>query len=361
MFRPTKALIDLAALRHNYQLAQSLSSGGQALPIIKADAYGHGSVEVAKALEELAPAFGVACIEEALELRRAGILKPILILQGVFSADELLVAQRNDFWLMIGSENQVEEIVSSRLDRPLKIWLKIDTGMCRFGVAPELASSLYKRLRDSANVEEEVVLASHFACADECNREETLKQLNLFKTIVKGIDAPWSLANSPALLAWPETRAQWNRPGFMLYGNTPMSEPHTLDADLRPVMSLHSQVISLRTVVAGNSVGYGGTWTAQRDSLIATVTIGYGDGYPRHAKNGTPVLVNGQRAPLAGRVSMDMITVDVTDIEGVGVGDTVTLWGEGLSVNEIAEHADTIGYELLAGMPARIPRVYIDS
>ena len=360
MARPAKALIDLAALRHNYRLAQSLSGGGQAMPIIKANAYGHGAVVVAKALEPQAPAFGVACIEEALELRESGITKPILLLQGAFSDEEVFSAQKHKFWLMVGSKRQADSITWAELPEPVKVWLKIDTGMSRLGVLPHKFDAIYQQLKASDNVQPGIVLTTHFACADELDNKATTEQIELFEAVTTGIDEPRSLANSAGLLAWEASRGDWNRPGFMLYGNSPIVEQysHPEDNELRPVMTLRSQIIALRKIEAGQAVGYSGSWRAERNSRIATVTIGYGDGYPRHAPSGTPVLVNGQRAPLVGRVSMDMITVDVTDLNDVEVGDEVILWGNDLSVNEVAECAGTIGYELLTRMPPRTPRIY---
>jgi alanine racemase len=377
--RPTKALIDLSALRHNYAVAQRLSGGGRTLPIIKANAYGHGAVEVARALESSAPAFGVACFDEAMELRTAGIKKPLLLLQGALNAEELLEASRQQFWLVVGSEIQAEAVITAKLENPVSVWLKVDTGMHRLGVASQQFRTVYQQLSASNNVAD-MVLMTHFACSDETENNMTRQQLALFSETVQGIDAPMSLANSAGLIAWPESRAEWNRPGYMLYGCSPVNgsttatqrlPEDTLPEDalpedaLRPVMTLSSQVIAVRDVPACDTVGYGGVWHAERDSRIATVTIGYGDGYPRHARSGTPVLVNGQRVPLVGRVSMDMITVDVTDLcvnqpEAVKPGDEVILWGGALSVNEVAECAGTIGYELLTRMPARTPRVYFD-
>ena len=347
MARPAKALINLAALQHNYRIACELSGTGKAMPIIKANAYGHGAIEVARALEPLASAFGVACIEEAMELREAGINIPVLLLQGAFSAEEVELSAQQNFWLMVASQEQAGVILEAALDTAIKVWLKVDSGMNRLGVSPNQLQTIYPRLVDSANVQSDIVVATHFACADELDNDLTRKQMALFNTVTDGLPVSRSLANSAGMLAWPESRAEWNRPGYMLFGNSPISESSegAAQADLKPVMTLQSAVIALRDVARGASVGYGGSWCAPRDSRIATVTIGYGDGYPRHAPSGTPVLINGQRAALVGRVSMDMITVDVTDLPGVQIGDEVILWGEQLSVNEVAHCAGTIGYE----------------
>ena len=365
MARPAKALINLQALRHNYQLAADLCAPGSTLAVVKANAYGHGAVEVAKALEPIVPAFGVACIEEALELRDAGITLPILLLEGTFSAEEFSIASEQQFWLMLENETQFTALENAELNQKVKVWLKIDTGMHRLGLQPSDLSSVYERMSASKNVDEEIVIATHFACGDELNRPETNTQIECLRTAIQNSTVPSnatvSMANSPGVLGWSEARAEWNRPGFMLYGCSPFAEPHAQADQLQAVMTLKSAVISLRDINVGERVGYAASWTAERPSKIATVAMGYGDGYPRTAVNGTPVIINGQRVKLAGRVSMDMITVDVTDLSGVSVDDDVILWGDDLSVNEVAKAAGTIGYELLARMPSRTPRQYVES
>ena len=236
--------------------------------------------------------------------------------------------------------------------------------MHRLGLAVEDVASTYRSLAASHNVAGDMVVATHFACADELASDLTHRQLQQFRAGVASLanadTVPLSLGNSAGLLGWPETRVDWNRPGIMLYGSSPFSVPHAEADRLRPVMTLRSSVIALRDVPEGESVGYSARWSAQRPSRIATVAIGYGDGYPVHAPDGTPVLINNQRCPMVGRVSMDMITVDVTDLSTVAVGDEAILWGKGLSVNEVANCAGTISYELLTRMPRRVPRVYGD-
>jgi len=358
MSRPTRAVIDIQALRHNYQLAQSLAPESKTIPMVKANAYGHGAVKVSQALADIAPAFGVACIEEALELRDAGIKQPILLLEGAFDAAELKLAATKGFWVMVENHQQKEAIINADLALPLTVWLGVDTGMHRLGFQPEDIAEVYKTLNSSRNISQPIVFTSHFACADDLNNKATLKQIDAFKACAP-VTALQSLANSAAILAWPKAQREWQRPGYMLYGNSPFAVPQENADQLKPVMSFESAVISLRTIAAGESVGYTANWTAERDSTIATITVGYGDGYPRNATNGTPVLINGVRCPLVGRVSMDMITVDVTDLREVAVGDKALLWGPELPVNEVASHCDTIGYELLTRMPGRVPRVYL--
>lgn len=358
MSRPTRAVIDLQALRHNYQLAQSLAPESKTIPMVKANAYGHGAIKVSQALADIAPAFGVACIEEALELRDAGIKQPVLLLEGAFDAAELKLAATKGFWVMIENHQQKEAIINADLAVPLTVWLGVDTGMHRLGFLPGDIAEVYKTLNSSRNISQPIVFTSHFACADDLNNKATLKQIDAFKACAP-VTALQSLANSAAILAWPKAQREWQRPGYMLYGNSPFAVPQENADQLKPVMSFESAVISLRTIAAGESVGYTANWTAERDSTIATVTVGYGDGYPRNATNGTPVLINGVRCPLVGRVSMDMITVDVTDLREVAIGDKALLWGPELPVNEVASHCDNIGYELLTRMPGRVPRVYL--
>ena len=364
MTRPTVAIIDLKALRANFDLVKSLAPEASIIPMVKANAYGHGMVEVCRALSQSALAFGVASIDEALVLREAGIKQPILLLEGTFSSDEVEIAAANNFMLMVENSAQKDAIINASISNPVSVWLGVDTGMHRLGFQPQEATQTYLALSNTDNVAKPIVAASHFACADDLGSSATKKQMAIFDrwiTTLKptaGDVIAESLANSAAILAWSETHRDWQRPGYMLYGNSPFSEGQDNANKLQPVMSLQSAVISVRHIESGESVGYTANWTAGRDSIIATITVGYGDGYPRQAPNGTPVLVNGERCPLVGRVSMDMITVDVTDLNPVSIGDKVILWGPELSVNEIAEYCNTIGYELLTRMPSRVPRVY---
>ena len=359
MARPNQARLDLGALRHNLGIAREVAPHSNVMAVVKANGYGHGAVTIARELESLADALAVASIEEALELRDAGIQAPILLLEGVFEARELGTASEQGLWITIENEWHLRWLEEAVLPRSVHCWLKIDTGMHRLGVPPEQAGPVYQRLKNCDNAQDDLVLYTHFASADQLDSSQTQEQLDVFGMACQGLPALRSTANSPGLLGWPGSHHDWVRPGYMLYGNSPFHASHPAADRLQPVMTLTSAIISLREVAAGESVGYGATWIAQRPSRIATVTIGYGDGYPRHAANGTPVLVNGRRAPLAGRVSMDMITVDVTDLPEAAIGDEVVLWGKGLPVGEVARHAGTIGYELTTRMPARTPRIVV--
>lgn len=359
MARPNKAKLNLQALRHNIGVARSLAPNSKVMAVVKANAYGHGAVTIAGVLQTEADALAVACIEEAIELRDAGITAPILLLEGVFEAQELVTAAQHGFWVTIDNEQKLRWLELAQLPQTVNCWLKIDTGMHRLGITATRAEEFYQRLCACKQLAQEPVCYTHFASADELNSSLTRQQISLFEETTEHWAGARSAANSPGLLGWPDSHFDWVRPGYMLYGNSPFTVDHPDAARLQPVMTLTSGIISLRDVAPDESVGYGASWVAQRPSRIATVTIGYGDGYPRLAPSGTPVLVKGQRAPLAGRVSMDMITVDVTDLPDVQVGDEVTLWGEGLPVGEVATHAGTIGYELTTRMPARTPRVVV--
>ncbi|WP_339723313.1 alanine racemase [uncultured Paraglaciecola sp.] len=363
MYRPAKIIIDLAAIQANYRLAQSLAPDSKTIAVVKADAYGHGAVEVAKALQSQVEMFAVSCIDEALILRENGLRQAVLLLEGCFDKSELKIALDKQFEIVVHNNLQLQQLLDATLETPINVWLKIDTGMHRLGISPKEVASTYAKLQASTNVHN-VVLMTHFAHADDVGGAYSVNQISQFEACTQAIvsdtqqKVQLSTANSAALLAWQQTRMDWNRPGIMLYGLSPFAEPLEQAKALIPAMSFESQVIALRNISAGESVGYGCTWTAKRPSVIATIAIGYGDGYPRTAKLGTPVLINHQRVPLAARVSMDLISVDVTDLPKVNIGDTAQLWGKELSANEVASWADTIGYELVTRMPRRITRQY---
>ena len=363
--RPLAAHIDLDALRHNYQLACRCAPQSHSVAVIKADAYGHGAVACAHALESHVPAFAVACIEEAIALRNSGISKPIVLLEGIFSADELPLVERYALWTAIHSAWQVDALLAFSPSQPIPVWLKVDSGMHRLGFGLAEAEAVWQRLANAPQVTA-LHLMSHFATADASDGHYFNQQLLSLKALAKALDAPLCLANSPATLAWPDAHGDWNRPGIMLYGSDPLEVATPTTQQLRPVMSLRSEIIGLREINEGEPVGYGGRWRAPRRSRIAVVAAGYGDGYDRHAMDGTPVLVNGQRCAIAGKVSMDMLTVDVTDIQDAAIGSEVVLWGTAsngavLAVDEVARYCDTISYTLLTGVLPRVPRRYQES
>ena len=356
--RPARALIDLHALRHNYQLAREVT-GAKALAVIKADAYGHGAVRCAQALEAQADGFAVACIEEALQLRAAGIAAPILLLEGFFEADELPLIVEHDFWCVVHSLWQLDAIEHAKLASPIHVWLKLDSGMHRVGLHPSDYKAAYQRLQASANVSK-IVLMSHFARADElgCTRSE--EQLAVFQAARADLSAEVSLRNSPSVLGWPTMPSDWVRPGLMLYGTTPFEHAHALASRLQPVMTLESKVICVRELPAGEPVGYGARFITPTPMRIGVVAMGYADGYPRQAPTGTPVLVAGQRSQLLGRVSMDMLCIDLTNVPQAGLGSTVELWGKNILASEVAEKAETIPYQIFCNLK-RVPRLYSGS
>ncbi|MFC3284867.1 alanine racemase [Litchfieldella rifensis] len=363
MARPLIADIDLDALRHNYCLARDLAPHSRAVAVLKADAYGHGAVPCARALSDLAPAFAVACLEEASVLREAGIDTPIVLLEGIFEACELEAVDAMGLWTVVHSDWQLEAMLAYRPRRPIPTWLKVDSGMHRLGFGPHRAEQVWARLAAAPDRVSDLHLMSHFATADAPDSTYFRHQLDLLEALAKRLGAPTSLANSPATLAWPEAHGAWNRPGVMLYGSDPLEAPNDASRRLAPVMTLRSEIIAVRELDTGEPVGYAGRWQAPRPSRIGVVACGYGDGYDRHAVDGTPVLVNGRRTAIAGKVSMDMLTVDITEIPEAGIGSPVILWGqaaggERLSVDEVARHCDTISYTLLTGVLPRVPRRY---
>ena len=359
MTRPSKALIDLAALRQNYLTARKLH-GGRALAVVKANAYGHGAVVCAQALSDIADGFAVAVMAEALELRQAGVMRPILVLEGCFDYSECIEAQNNDIWIAVHQAAQIDMLYTSVLvPASVHVWLKIDSGMHRAGFALNEVMGAYQRLAANPAVAS-ITLMSHFARADEPNAPTTAQQIQAFELATRDIPGDRSLCNSAGILAWPAARRDWARPGVLLYGANPLPaayiEQHP-EQKLLPVMSLHSEVFAVKTLQPGEALGYGGTFVAERPTRVGLVALGYADGYPRSAPTGTPVEVDGKRSRIVGRISMDMLNVDLTELPQAGIGSQVELWGCNIDINEVALCANTIAYELLCNVK-RVPRVY---
>jgi alanine racemase len=355
MSRPIRAYIDADAARRNLQRVRAMAGQSKVMAVVKANGYGHGVERIAKALSE-ADAFAVASIDEALDLRRAAIDHPIVLLEGVFTYEEFLLVAQERLGVVLHSWQQLEMLEAAQLSQPIVIWLKVDTGMHRLGFSPHEVDAVWQRLHALSDRIASVGLMTHFAAADEVNSTLTELQLSRFNAVRQSLPAllPTSMANSAAIVHFTQAHGDWVRPGVMLYGVSPC----TLSADdlgLWPVMTLVSRVIAVKTVLAGECIGYGGRWCVPTDTRIAIVAVGYGDGYPRHAPSGTQVLVNGSLAPLVGRVSMDMITIDISDLGDVQVDDPVVLWGVGLPVEQLALQAGTIAYELLCGVTKRVP------
>lgn len=356
MSRPICAQVNLAALRHNLEQVKQLAPEAKVWAVIKANGYGHGVERVAKQLSS-ADGFAVASLDEALILRQKGFIHRILLLEGLFDESEMPMVEQHRFDLVIHSPHQVNWLLEYEPKTPLKVWLKLDTGMHRLGFDPDsLAQAMIKIKHALPQVR--LHLMSHFASASE-DATFTAQQISVFEKFTDGLSLPKSFANSAAIQTLPACHLDWVRPGIMLYGAGILPG---LQKRFQAVLTFKTQLISLKWIDAGEGVGYGQTWTASRPSLIGVAAAGYGDGYPRHAPSGTPVLVNQQRASIVGRVSMDMITIDLTDMaDQVKVGDPVVLWGEGISVDEIADKAGTIGYELLCGITQRVPIIEVNN
>lgn len=355
--RPARALIDLSALRHNYRLAKELT-GRRALAVIKANAYGHGALACAAALADQADGFAVSCIEEALALREAGHRLPIVLFEGWFEAAELELICQYDLWPVVHHHGQLIDLQAAKLSQPLHIWLKLDSGMHRTGFSANEYPAIWRQLSASNKVAS-LTSMTHLSRADEPGSGRTEQQLATFTQAISGLNAQTTLSNSAGVLAWPDAHGDWVRPGIMLYGSSPFGFKQDHASALQPVMQLDSKIIAVHEVAAGEPIGYGSRFVTQRPSRLGVVAMGYADGYPRHAPDGTPVLVDGHRAPLTGRVSMDMLTVDLTDLPRSGLGSHTRLWGQGLDVGEVATAAGTISYQLLCNLN-RVPRHYQD-
>lgn len=351
------AQIRLTNLQHNLELLKRAAPTSKIIAICKANGYGHGLVAVAKALHK-ADALGVARIQEAVSLRDAGIVQPIMLLEGCFDADELQLASNIDVEVVVHHTHQLTMLQQTQLTHPVKVWLKLDTGMYRLGIDHTQFNDCYQALSQCHNVRGSVHIMSHLSCADELGNQYTDSQLQQFEQITQPYDAPKSLANSAAVLAHPNTHFDWVRPGLSLYGISPLPTGTHISQQLKPVMTLHSRLISVKPAKAGALVGYGGAGQLQQDSTLGVIAIGYGDGYPRNAPNGTPVLINGRIVPSIGKVSMDMLTVDLGTNSQDQIGDKVTLWGEGLPVEQVANHIGTIPWELVCRLTQRLALVY---
>lgn len=353
MPRPIKATIDLKALRHNHAVAKRHAGNARLWSVIKADAYGHGLVRVASALEDLTDGFALLDLRDAFELRDEGIRKPILMLEGPFSEDDLPVMAEYSLTSVIHSEQQLEMLRSCPLPFKLDVYLKLNTGMNRLGFRPEAFPAVLAGLRSLRHVGE-ITLMTHFADAD--GERGIADQFHVFEQVRRGARLPVSVANSAALLRFPEAQGDWVRPGIMLYGSSPFPDMRSaVDLGLKPVMTLASEIIGIQEILPGERVGYGGLFQASAPTRVGVVACGYADGYPRHAPTGTPILVDRQRTRTLGRVSMDMLAVDLTGMPGADVRSPVVLWGDGLSADEVATAAGTVSYELFCALAPRVP------
>ncbi|MBV9189098.1 MAG: alanine racemase [Betaproteobacteria bacterium] len=351
MPRPIRAAISASALAHNLSVARKHAGNAKIWAVIKANAYGHGLERAARAMEA-ADGFAVLDFQEAARLRVAGVTKPILMLEGVFKPVDVPLLHKYALTPVIHSSAQVDMLRTAELGGPIDIYLKLNSGMNRLGFTPENLGGNYQALRENPRVRS-ITLMTHFADADGATGVKA--QLEWFGEMTKSFPHKRSLANSAALLKFPEALGEWVRPGIMLYGCSPFADRPAGTFDLKPAMTLTSELIATQHLQSGERVGYGFSYEAAAELDIGIVACGYADGYPRHAPVGTPILVNGIRTRIVGRVSMDMITVDLSGIPDAGVGTPVTLWGEGLSADEVAAAAGTLSYEMLCALAPRVP------
>ena len=349
--RPIKAGISVDAMAHNLRVARSHAGNARAFAVVKANAYGHGLSRARRAFAA-ADGFAVLTLEEAANLRLMGVEQPILLLEGIFGADEIAACAELDLWPVLHHAAQLDWLQQQPPVRPIQIFLKFDSGMHRLGFPLTEHAAIIARAKSLPGVAG-ITLMTHFAQADEAAGVEW--QLQPFLSEVAGHGLPWSTANSAALLRYPDTLGAWVRPGIMLYGASPFADVSAAQLGLRPVMTLQSEIISVQTLRAGDGVGYGQLFRAERAMRVGVVACGYADGYPRHALTDTPVLVDGRSSRTLGRVSMDMLCVDLSACADAGMGSPVVLWGDGLPVDTVAASAGTTAYELLCALAARVP------
>lgn len=344
--RPLIAQINLSHLKHNYQRLKE-KHGNKLLAVLKANAYGHGAVRCAQALADIADGFAVACIEEALALREAGITRPIVLLEGVFELEEYHLVEQHDLWVVVQSQHQLDGLLAHQWKKNVCVWLKMDSGMGRVGFLPNSYVEAYQQLAACNNVSE-IVKMTHFSRADEPEVGTTEKQIAAFDSICADLKGDESMANSAAILAFPKACRQWGRAGLALYGISPMEGEEQYG--LKPVMTLKAKVFSVRQIKAGSPIGYGAIYTTQQDETVGLVSCGYADGYPRRAATDTPIIIDDQHSRILGRVSMDMMSVELTGLSNIKIGSEVELWGEKILIHKVAAMAGTITYELLCNV-----------
>ncbi|GAA4865304.1 alanine racemase [Luteimonas vadosa] len=359
MARPTFATIHADALRHNLAVLRAVAPASRLMAVVKADGYGHGLERVARSLSS-ADAFGVASLSDAERLRAAGHEHPIVLLSGFDAPEDLPRMSQLSVQTVVHDANQLEMLgQATALAAPIRCWLKVDTGMHRLGFAPEEVREAHSRLEAMPSVDAEVVLMTHFASSDAlpastADDGQTRAQLNAFAASTEGLAGPRSLANSAAVLGWPQSHGDWIRPGGALFGMSVVAGSPGAAFGLRPAMTLGTRLLAVKRIRRGERVGYGGAWTCPEDMPIGVAAIGYGDGYPRLAPAGTPALVDGRPARVIGRVSMDLMTLDLRDCPAAVAGAPVTLWGTGLPIETVAESAGTIAYELSCSVTRRV-------
>lgn len=359
MSRRVTATIHLDALRDNLARVRELAPGRRVVAVVKADGYGHGLERVARALAD-ADAFGVASIADGERIRAIGLDNRIVVLSGIDEPDDLKAMRSLSLEPVVHHDSQLAWLEADRDPSPLRVWLKIDTGMHRLGFPMQRAAEVYARLAALPQVAGRIHWLTHFARSDEFDVSATAEQTVRFDAVIAGLGGERSLANSAAILGWPATHGDWVRAGGVLYGVSVIAGRTGADFGFRSAMTLSARLIAINSVARGEAIGYGGSYVCPQTMPVGVVAIGYGDGYPRHADSGTPVLLRGRAAAIIGRVSMDLITIDLRQHPEAAIGDEVVLWGPQLPVEAIGERADTIGYELICGMTRRVDFVERD-
>jgi alanine racemase len=354
MSRAALAILSTENLLHNLAVVKSYAPNSNVIAMIKANAYGHGLRSTALRLEKHVFSFGVASIDEAMALRRVGIKIPITLMEGVFEPDELLVASCENFHVVFHNETQLEWLAGLSLPLPLTAWLKIDTGMGRLGFTVEESSFAYEQLSHNPQIKQPIGIMSHFACADDPEHPLNQQQIYNFKQFIQNKIGPKSLCNSAGIFSFGDQHYDVIRPGLALYGVSPIPNIPTATLKLKPVMTLQTRLIAVKRVQKNSTLGYGARFVCQEDMLIGVIAVGYGDGYPRTARDGTPVLVNGIRCQVVGRISMDMLTIDLRECPSARVNDPVILWGNGLPIEEVAQYTSQSPYDMLTAVQSRV-------
>jgi alanine racemase len=360
MARPTVAILSTENLIHNVITLKQRAAPSRLIIMVKANAYGHGLRSVAVRLASYADILGVASIDEALALRKMGIKTPIMLAEGVFEAQELVQASAEYLQVVVHEPTQITWLNEHPLPCPLTVWIKVNTGMGRLGFLPEQVPGIYRDLQNNTSIHPRIGVMSHFACSETIDHPLNTSQIQEFQNLLSLLPevSPVSLCNSGGLLNFPDLHYDYVRPGGLVYGLSPVSGTTGVQLGLKPVMTLQSNLIAINTLPKGSSVGYGGRYTCTQETRLGVLAIGYGDGYPFSARDGTPTLIGGKICPLIGRVSMDMLTVDVSDCPHAKVGDCVTLWGEGLPVETVALYTSEIPYTLVTGVQHRVRYIW---
>lgn len=359
MSRAATAVLSTENLLHNVQVIRAKTNPAKMIAMVKANAYGHGIRSVARKLENYIDMFGVASIDEGIILREIGIKTPILLAEGIFEKNELLIACAENFHIVFHNAEQLKWLDESALPQPINAWIKINTGMCRLGFSIAKAEIAYKQLSSNAQVKSIVPIMSHLACSDMPDHPLNAMQISCFEMFAAVVKSEYSLCASAGIINFPNHYYHYVRPGLSLYGISPINGTTGADFFLKPVMTLQSKIIAINDLTRGDCIGYGARYCCAENSRIGIVALGYGDGYPVSARDGTPVLVNGSFCPLVGRVSMDMLAIDITSCPTVKVGDTVTLWGEGLPIEKVAEHTSAITWQMITAVQNRVKFLWI--